>query len=439
MQGQDGANELKNGWPVIAGATLGMSIGAASLMAPTFGIYFAAMAADIGWTMTTFSAMMLPFGLVACAASIIFGVLIDKLGVRPILVFGYLFFLVTMAGLALMPEIAWVLGFWIAMTGVSGMANGSMAYARIINAKFALRRGTALGIMATGVGIVGFGVPVGSALIIEEYGWRASYGVTGAVVALLAPIALIAVWKSAGKSPADAQREVRAQAGAPPIAADEKGHTFRQLLSTRAMWTIIFGIVFVSLGINGWLVHIPTMLEGKGFAPVEAALAVSFFSVAMILSRLATGIAIDRIFAPFVIAATSLGGALGMLTVVWVGSDIPALTYLGVAMLGIAYGADADVLAYIMSRYFGLASFGRAFGMLNGMGLIGAGMSSLVIAWASADGTDYDTGLYTMAGIVALGALGYMTAPRFKSSVLEPALDDAEVVEELHAEPKPAQ
>lgn len=424
--------EIRSGWKVIAGSTLGMSIGTASIVGSTIGIYFSAISADFGWSMREFSAMMLPFGAIACVFSIIFGVLIDRTGVRPILIAGYSMFCLAAFGMAAIAPVQSVFLIWLLVLGVSGVANGSMSYARVVNTRFAKRRGAALGIMTTGVGIVGFAIPLATAYLVGNFGWRASYAVTGVIVGVLAPVALALVWRYSGKTVPE-KRISETSKPSPPVieqkavseGGSDRGLGFSKLLKTRAMWTIIIAVSFVSIGVNGYLVHIVSMLQESGFTLMQAALAQSFFSIAMIVSRLVSGIAIDRYFAPFVIAATSFGAALGMLLIVWAGSSFPVLTFLGIAMIGIAYGADADVLAYIMSRYFGIASFGRAYGIMNGLGILAAGLSPSLIAYVSQDGLSYELALYTTAALVAFGGLIYMTAPRFLSSVEDQAADDA--------------
>lgn len=397
--------EVKRGWPIIAGSTLGMSIGTAALIAPSLGVFFSAIAEDFGWTMREMSALMLPFGLCACVSSIIFGTILDKVGVRPILIFGYILFCVTMVGLVLLPESWPVLLFWIMMLGTAGIATGGMSFARILNEKFDSCRGLALGALTTGVGAVGIAVPVVSALMIGAWGWRGAYGALGILVAVLAPVAMAFVWKASGPPAKKTVSEKKA--------AETVEHDYGSLLRSKAMWIMVLAVALISFGLNGYLIHIVPMLQGQGFTFVEAALAQSLFAAAMIVSRLGTGAAIDRFFAPYVSAVTCLAAAGGMVIVVMAGGSLPALTFFGVALIGIAYGAEADVLAYIMSRYFGLESFGRAYGLLHGLGILAAGLSPLIIAHFSADGTDYATALYVTAGLLVAGAVTFMCAPPF--------------------------
>lgn len=397
--------EVRTNWPILAGATLGMSIGTASLLSPSLGVFFSAIAEDFGWTMADMSALMLPFGVTCCVTSILFGGLIDKVGARPLLILGYVSFLISMVGLYLLPASWPVLLLWIVVLGGGAMANGNMSFARIVNERFDRCRGLALGSMTMGVGTVGIAVPFVTALMVRDWGWRTAYAVLGVLVAVLAPIALAAVWKASG-------RPSRASHASVPKA---KGHGFGYLLRRRAMWTMVIAYALISVGLNGYLIHIVPMLKGMGFTLVEAAAAQSLFSAAMILSRVSTGAAIDRFFAPYVSAATCFAAAGGMLLVVWAGGDRPVLTFVGVCMIGVSYGAEADVLAYTMSRYFGIESFGKSFGTLHGLGILAAGMSPILIAHFSAGGADYSHALLLTSGLLALGAVVFLTAPPFQA------------------------
>ncbi len=405
MRKQVDYDELRSNWRIVAGSTLGMSIGTASIVGPSLGIFFTAIASDFGWSMRDMSALMLPFGVTCFVSSVVFGGLLDKIGVRPILILGYVSFVVAMAGLAMLPESWPVLLVWMMVVAMSGLANGGMPFARIINERFDSCRGLALGALTMGVGTVGIAVPVVAALLVESWGWRSAYATFGVVVACLAPVALAAVWNVSGRPYAPTDQRSR----------QSVGHGYSSLVRSRAMWTMVLAVALISVGLNGYLIHIIPMLNGSGFTLVEAAYAQSLFSVAMILSRISTGAAIDRFFAPYVSAVTCVAAACGMLLIVWAGGNTPALTFIGVALIGVAYGAEADVLAYIMSRYFGLASFGKSYGMLHGLGILAAGLSPLLIAQFSEEGANYDKALYITAGLLALGAIVFVSAPRFET------------------------
>ena len=121
--------------------------------------------------------------------------------------------------------------------------------------------------------------------------------------------------------------------------------------------------------------------------------------------RAGTGLFLDRYFGPHVamclFAAASLG--IGLL---WVGATgVPALV--AAFLVGLSFGAEFDIIVYLMSRYFGLRALGTAFGFAFGGFVLAGGLGPLVM------GFGFDrTGSYQapLAGffVAAMAAAGLM-------------------------------
>ena len=76
-----------------------------------------------------------------------------------------------------------------------------------------------------------------------------------------------------------------------------------------------------------------------------------------IAGRLVSGYLLDRFFAPYVAAALFLLPLAGV-GILAAGPGGPALILAAIA-LGFGLGAEVDVIGFMVSRYFGLRSYGR--------------------------------------------------------------------------------
>ena len=105
----------------------------------------------------------------------------------------------------------------------------------------------------------------------------------------------------------------------------------------------------------------------------------------------------DRHFAPRVAIAFLLGPLLALVLLA-AGAGGPLALGCGV-LLGLAMGAEVDVIAYLVGRYFGLRSFGTIYGLQFATFSAAAGLAPTVTALG------YDaTGSYrgVLAGFAAV-------------------------------------
>jgi MFS family permease len=105
----------------------------------------------------------------------------------------------------------------------------------------------------------------------------------------------------------------------------------------------------------------------------QAGFMVSIFAGGVIVGRLASGLALDR-FPTRWVAALGMGlPCIGLFILSTNATALP-LIVLAVATLGLSYGAEGDVVAYIAARYFGMEMFSTVLGLF----MAGAGAASML-------------------------------------------------------------
>ena len=102
------------------------------------------------------------------------------------------------------------------------------------------------------------------------------------------------------------------------------------------------------------------IMTDRGATSAEAASLIGLLGVASWFSRIGVGILLDRLHVRYIAAGVFLISALGI-SVFALGLQGHWI-YLGAIFLGLGIGAETDLLTYTMSRYFPVASLGRALG-----------------------------------------------------------------------------
>jgi hypothetical protein len=80
--------------------------------------------------------------------------------------------------------------------------------------------------------------------------------------------------------------------------------------------------------------------------------------------------------------------------------------------IGLTVGAELDIMAYTISRYFGVHSFGRLYGLSYGALIISSGFSPMLITLVAGKG-GYPLALIVSAVGTSAGALILAFMPRY--------------------------
>ena len=132
---------------------------------------------------------------------------------------------------------------------------------------------------------------------------------------------------------------------------------------------------------------------------------------ASLLGRLVTGWLLDRFFAARVSFVLLAMAALG--TFLLSGAQSLPMGVLAAVLIGFGMGGEADVMPYLLSRYFGLRSFSTLYG-LTWTAYACAGAIGPVLMGKAFDATgSYEALLVRLAaGMLAVATL-MLLAPRY--------------------------
>ncbi len=392
-----GAKEFKRGWFVILASAVGVGVGLTGLPFYTFGVFINPLEEQFGWSRSAISASLLVVNAGTLILSPLVGMGMDRFGVKLIAVPSLVglalgFFALSFSG----PTIASFYLAWL-LLAVLGIGTTPLTWTRAVSYRFERMRGLALGMTLLGTG---FASMLGPGLVqhaIAVGGWQSGFRGMGLFVLLIA--VPLACWGL------DSAEKPERGSGL----GDAIGLTFRQAVRRPSFLLILFGIFFAILGQSGATVHFIPLMRSRGIDAGFAAQMMFALGLSVIVGRICVGLLLDRIHAPMVARVCLLMPALALL-LLYMRDDI-ASAWVAIILLGLAAGAEVDLLAYFVGRYFGLKSYGKVYGvMLSGFAL-GGGLGPILTGAAFDMAGNYDLAMMCgmvifLASATLLGATG---------------------------------
>jgi cyanate permease len=175
-------------------------------------------------------------------------------------------------------------------------------------------------------------------------------------------------------------------------------------------WMLCGTFAVMSLSFMGLVPHFVPMLGDAGVDPRTAGKLAGEIGLAVIASRMLVGLALDRVFAPRIAMLICLVAAAGNLVFLLRGVESASLTAIA---MGLALGAELDLMGFLIARYFGLAQFGRIYGWLYFAFIFASGIGPLWVG-AVRDATgSYSIALTGSVVGLLLSCGGFLMMPRY--------------------------
>lgn len=347
--------EFALGWKVLVAGFLGTMCGASPVPFNIIGALFGPLNAEFGWSRTEVSAGITVFGIVASLMAPVIGSLADKYGVRKVALCSLAAFAVTLSSLYFTP--ASIFGYYLLwfFVGLVGIGSTPVTWNRATSMWFIKNRGLALGMMLIGTSVAAFIVPSLAVWAIQNYGWREMFPIVAMLPLLIAlPYCFIFF------------REPRAdERPAAIITSDGQvaGMTFSEVVKTRHFWILWTSILIIALAYGGAHIHMIPIVMDHGLDPPTAAKMMGVVGLGLMVGRIGVGFLLDRVWGPAIAFPVLCLPAIACFLLMGTSSDMTMITT-AAFLLGFAAGAESDLIAFLAARYFGIAHFGRIYGML---------------------------------------------------------------------------
>lgn len=390
--------EFAKHWQPLVGCMLGLAAGVHSLPFYTTGLFMVPLGTAFGWTRAQVSlAPTLLTAMIAITAPFV-GAAIDRYGERKLALFSMIFVVIGFVGLSYTAGNLTLFYATFGLMALAGAGSTTPTWTRMINRTFQTHRGAALGIGLIGSGLASVLSPILLTPLITHDGWQTGY-LALAITAAFATV-LIAVL-------------TRPVAGMSLTAAgvgEATGMTTREALRDPVFWRLAGAFLLVAIASPGLIVHLVPMLIDGGLTAMQAAAFASAIGLTIIVSRLISGLLLDIFFAPYVAAVVMALSAAGVMVLALGGS---AYGLLGAIAVGLSFGAEFDLVAYMCARYFGLRCYGRLYGLLYAVVLAGTSASPLIYGLARGAYGSYTTVLLAASVTLLASAFIFLTMPRF--------------------------
>ena len=392
------------GWVIVGVAFVTMAIGVSARTA--FSLLLPPLTEEFGWDRALVAGAF-SFGfLVSAALSPIAGRLMDRYGPRVVIEAGACFMA---TGLLMAPAIErpWQLYATLGvLVGCGANLTSFTAHSLFLPNWFVRRRGLAISLAFSGVGIGAIVLLPWLQAIISEHGWRASCRAMGLLVLfVLGPLNLLARRRpeDIGLLPDGQSRGVetgtsRRHSNIVDPAWASVDWTVARASRTRRFWWIVLGYF---CGLFAWYavqVHQTEYLIEIGFSPLVAAWALGAVSVVAIPGQIILGALSDRIGREWAWSVGCFGFAICYAALIALEkAPLPAMLYLAVISQGFLGYTLASVMGPIVAEIFEGPHYGSIFGTIT-IALIGGGAAG---PWVS--GIIHDvTGSYRLAFVVAV-------------------------------------
>jgi MFS family permease len=388
------------------GAMIGLAFGPSVISTLTSSLYITPIQTEFGWTRVQVSLAFTIVAYMVVLMSPLQGFLVDRFGPRRVILTSIPLFGASLAALYFTPPNLTVYYVLWGLTPVLGVGLWPIAYLQAVTPWFDRKLGLALGCANAGIGLGSTLLPI---LVIRpmiaSYDWRhALLALSVLVVFVSWPAVAYCLREPAAADTAAAKQRAAQRAFGMPFAQATRDPTF-----------IVLIVVFFLLGLTATSISSQqaALLNDAGWTQKETGALVSTFGFGLLFARVAVGFVIDHVFAPRVMMTVSIGGALACVLY----ATHPEFGYVSALLVGFLLGAEFDVLAFLIKRYYGSVAYGRIYGVIFGVFYLGSGIGINAFASLHDAYGNYHAALYAAAGVLVASAVVLLLLPKYRYSV----------------------
>jgi len=385
-------NEARLEWKrhrtLVAASMFGFSTSALHLYSG--GLLMAPLEEQFGWSRSMITSGLLLISIVGVIGAPFIGRIIDRVGPRRIALPGMALYLCAFAMVGLNQGSAWQWYGSMALLASGSLLLKPTVWALAVTTVFTKARGLALAITQTGTSVTGVVVPLLVAALLSAFGWRGAYiGLAAIWLVIVFPFVFWKFRTSLDRAPAS--QPARASPPSP-------GRSSREEMRSPVFFKLVSISLLMVLVTTALLFHLVPMLTEMGVSRTTAAQMATLIGITSIVGRLTGGLLLDHFPATLVGAVIFLLPAMASVLLLWA---VPSMTVCitAVVMIGLALGAEIDVLSYMASRHFSLGNFGLLFGTMAGFMSLGSGLGPTIGGVIHDRFGDYE---YLLAGTIPL-------------------------------------
>jgi MFS family permease len=387
-------SEWKANWRTVMAAMTGVST--IVLHIYSFGTFLGPLSAQTGWTKAEISSGFTILSVVSVFAAPVVGVLTDRLGARAMALPGLAIYASGLAAMSVAMHSIWMWWLVWAWIAVGFSMAGTYVWSKSVALLFDKSRGLALAVTLCGGGLTMLAAPLVAEIFMKFFGLSHAYVLMSALwVAISLPLGLLFIPK------ASAQAD---RAGAAVAIGGNRRSSVWLVFRSRAFYLLMISGGIVNSSIVSLTVHFVPLLHERGIDGYLAAGIAGSIGVTSIVGRLIAGMLMDRFDGSFI---AGIIFALPIVTCVLLAAAPPLawVALVAALVIGLAFGAEFDILAYLVSRHFGVRQFTTIFGFMFAGFSIFSGVGPPLVGWLADKTGSYHWVLVLLIPFFALAGM----------------------------------
>jgi MFS family permease len=409
------SSELRRHWSIVLACGVGIGAGVTGIPFYTLGLFVAPLEETFGWSRGQVQTMFLVFTAAGLFVVPLVAWLTDRVGVRAVAMASLLG---TALGYLSLSQLTRSLPtFYLAavVLAVLGAGTTPVTWTKALSGWFDRQRGLALGIALAGTGIAAFAVPPFVAKMLTLGDWRSAY-----LWLMVFPLGALPVVLILLRDPPGQGRN----RGSMASDLQAPGVTFQVAVRSWKLWLITGAFLILSAAIGGSIANLVPLMMDAGLPRVRAAELAGIMGMAVIIGRMGAGYLIDKLWAPGVAAVVQGLPVLSAIILMQAQPPEPLLM-LAIFLIGCAAGAEFDLIAFLVSRYFGLRHYAKIYAVPYAAFAIGAGVAPAAFGFLYDSQGNYSLVMMIVGvffGCGALSLLGLGAYPTLRAEARDDAL-----------------
>jgi MFS family permease len=337
----------------------------------SFSLYVKPLTAEFGWNRAAIMAgstiMFLTMGLLGPFV----GRIANSYGANKLIATGALLLGICFSLLSTITSL-WQFYLYYVIGGIGAACMGMVPTSTVISNWFQRRRGFAVGILGSGIGVGGLIMPlIIGGLLIENLGWRTAYLISGLIIAVpIIPLSLLTIKtrpSDIGLSPdgtitdeENNTEQKNAKTG------NGGGINLKSALHSSSFWLMAVAFACFSFSNSATMQNQVPHLQDIDFPVVAAASALSAVGIGSAVGKFGFGWLCDLIPPKYTLAIGILCQTAGVFILLNLEST-SAITSIWIYafLFGLGLGSWLPAMSMLVSTNFGMAAYGAIFGTLN--------------------------------------------------------------------------
>ena len=307
------------------------------------------------------------------------GIIIDRVGVRSLMVSGMFLLSATFYFYAKSDSLADMYIIHI-FQGIVLSVSGMVINVVLISKWFNDNRGLAIGVLLAGTS-VGNGIfpQINTYLLtISDGDWRQVMMWLALIPLAYAPILFALIKEKPEDVEIKEDNEAKNDFKASSI---EGGFTLQQTLMSSNFWFLSVMAFCTFYSILAMIGHVFLMLDGEGYSPQISATGVSIIFIGGFIGKVISGKLAEMIGRKIVLVggvAMMLAGSLLIVSSIFYKN--PLLIWIGLTLYGTGWGGLYTLIQLLVADLFGLIAIGKIMGVINIIDTIGGGLGPIITA-----------------------------------------------------------